>query len=130
MERDNRLKRARDIERDEDREYHKEKKREITVDEDESYKGDATGVFDFPWLKEGGFVAVVDELLEPHDAFTRCLAESDFQANSNVDQYCCVQRDSSLVDLPDCKFEFDDLDCLLRCLIDQPPDVNVCINKP
>lgn len=135
MERDNRLKRARDIEGDENREYHVDKKLETIVDDEGSF-----GVFDFPWLKEGSFVAADDFLELHHDVFSPCFeiqdaAESDHhQPNSNiVDQYSCMHQDSSLLlldqDLLNYKFDFDDLDCVWSSVIDQPLDVNVYINK-
>lgn len=137
MERDNRLKRARDI--IEGDEINREcKKLESVVDEEEEeegYKdsGDAMGVFDFPWLKEGRFIAADEFHI---DVFSPCFEIQDGGAEfmDNVEECCMHQLDSSLLlldqDLLDYNLHFDDLDyCVWSSLIDQPLDVNVCINE-
>lgn len=91
MERDNRLKRARD------------------------YK-ESRHAFDFLWLKEGGFIAI-DEF---HDVFSPCFETQDadesdqYQPNNTIVDQSCMQQDSSLTlldhNLLYYKFDFDDLD--------------------
>ncbi|PIN13275.1 hypothetical protein CDL12_14109 [Handroanthus impetiginosus] len=133
-------KRTRDEEDDENKESHKGKKQEIIspieVEDD---------VFDFPWLKEG-IVFKGDEFLEqPEDMFAPCLYLDQVQDTllESPDQSCEQNSVVSTVDgnLEEKKFDdygdslwlsqvddFEPLDCVWRCIIDQPID-NICMNK-
>ncbi|CAI9787845.1 unnamed protein product [Fraxinus pennsylvanica] len=136
-------KRARkEVEDEEKKETHQEKKPEFDEfdydkKEDCEYF-DETGVFYFPWLKEGVKIFKGDENFELEDAFApSCSYLDEFPSTStpDFDQFC-VQNLSDQKFVDENKFDddlwqfkvaddLDSVDCTWSSVIDQPLDVGL-----
>ncbi|KAK6149597.1 hypothetical protein DH2020_017122 [Rehmannia glutinosa] len=131
MENSQNRKRTRD-DGDEKRESHKGKKPESVCFMDDFFYNDQKryefcddfGVFDFPWLKEGFIFLEPDEKFQPPGTFA-----------ANLDLFICPALDGNFhdkkIDDGD-RFnwslrvdDFEPIDCIWSCLIDQPVDIGL-----
>ncbi|KAL6530242.1 hypothetical protein OROHE_014595 [Orobanche hederae] len=98
---------------------------------------DGSGVFDFPWLKEG-VTFITDEYLEPEEKFEP-FCEAPGTPADNFDLQNSILSpalDQDVYNFYDKKLDddrcwsldvddFESIDCICSCVIDQPLDISM-----